>query len=75
LIASSLLLAFALRRSRLVPSWAIACLPLGMVANIAAFAAQSRLVRVASSLILLTGFVRFAAGPVATAVTPAPAPA
>lgn len=75
LIAGSLLLAYALRRSRLVPFWAAACLPLGTVTNIAAFAAQSRLVLAASSLVLLAGFVRLAAGPARAGAAPAPAPA
>lgn len=61
LIAGSLLLALALVRSHLVPLWAAACLPLGMITNVVSFAAESRTLLAASSAILLAGFVRIAA--------------
>jgi len=53
LVAGSVLLAVALTRSRIAPIWAGALLPLGMVVNIAAFGAGSRLLLIASSVVLL----------------------
>jgi hypothetical protein len=59
LVAGSVLLAVALTRTRIAPLWAGALLPLGMVANIAAFVGSSRLLLIASSVALLVplGFV------------------
>ncbi|HET7043803.1 MAG TPA: hypothetical protein VFI37_03045 [Gaiellaceae bacterium] len=67
LIAGSLLFAFALRRARVAPLWAAACLPLAMVANIAGFAAGSRTLLAASAAIMLAGFARVALGPIRAA--------
>jgi len=59
LIVGSLLLAVALTRACMAPLWASALLPLGMAANIASFAASSRLLLIGSSAALLVplGFV------------------
>jgi hypothetical protein len=59
LVAGSLLLAVALIRTRTAPLWAGLLLPLGMVANIAAFVAGSRPLLIGSSVALLVplGFV------------------
>src|SRR5207253_1894456 len=53
LVAGSLLLAVALIRTRIAPLWVGALLPLGMVANIAAFVASSRPLLIGSSVALL----------------------
>ncbi|MGZ4398916.1 MAG: hypothetical protein ACXVZ1_10940, partial [Gaiellaceae bacterium] len=53
LVVGSLLLAVALTRSKIAPLWASVLLPLGLVANIAAFVAGSRLLLIGSSLVLL----------------------
>jgi Domain of unknown function (DUF4386) len=53
LVAGSLLLAVALTRSRVAPLWAAVLLPLGMIANIAAFVASSRPLLIGSSVALL----------------------
>jgi hypothetical protein len=53
LVAGSVLLAVALTRTRIAPPWAVAMLPLGVVANIAAFIANSRPLLIGSSLALL----------------------
>ena len=61
LIAGSLLLGVALRRARVAPVWAAACLPLGIVVNVVSYGAGSRLLLAASSVVLLAGLARVAA--------------
>jgi hypothetical protein len=53
LVAGSVLLALALTRARTAPLWIGVLLPLGVVANIAAFVASSRPLLIGSSLVLL----------------------
>jgi len=53
LVVGSVLLAVALVRSRTAPLWAALVLPIGMVANIAAFVGSSRLLLIGSSVVLL----------------------
>ena len=72
LVAGSMLLAVALTRTRTAPLWTGVLLPLGMVANIAAFVASSRPLLIGSSLVLLVplGFVALS-GRLAGSPTPA----
>ena len=56
LVVGSVLLAVALVRARTAPLWAAFLLPIGMVANIAAFVGSSRLVLIGSSVVLLIPF-------------------
>jgi hypothetical protein len=60
LMVGSLLLATALFRARVAPTWAAACLPLGLIASIAAQAAGSRPILIAAALVLLAGLSRIA---------------
>jgi hypothetical protein len=62
LLAGAILLAVALVRTQAAPVWAAICLPVGLVANIAAFTSSSRALLVVSSLILLAGMGRVAWG-------------
>jgi hypothetical protein len=61
LMAGSILLAVALTRAHVVPIWAAACLPVGLIASVVANASGSRPMLVAASLILLAGLGRIAA--------------
>lgn len=72
LVVGSLLLAVALTRAHIAPLWASALLPLGVVANIAAFGAGSRLLLIASAVALLVP-LGFAALSGRLLATPAPA--
>ena len=74
LIAGSVVAGVALRRAHVVPLWAAPLIPLGLVLNIAAFTAGSRILLVVSSLVLLwgTGYVAVRdRGEVASAPEPA----
>jgi hypothetical protein len=53
LVVGSVLLAVALARTRTAPLWAVVLLPLGMVANVAAFVGSSRPLLIVSSVVLL----------------------
>ena len=53
-------LAAVLWRARLAPRWAAACLPACLVLNIAGFSMASKPVLVASYVVMLLGFTRFA---------------
>jgi hypothetical protein len=57
LLTGCALLAAALWRSRAVPRWAALALPIGAVANIAGFSANSLVLLDVSALILLAAFV------------------
>jgi hypothetical protein len=59
-VAGGALLALALVRSRAVPVWAAACLPVGIVVNIVGFASGSRALLVASGVVLTVGLGRAA---------------
>jgi hypothetical protein len=72
LVAGSVLLAVALTRTRTAALWVGVLLPLGMVANIAAFAASSRPLLIGSSMVLLVP-LGFAALSGRLAGSPAPA--
>ena len=72
LVGGSVLLAVALTRSRVAPLWAGTLLPLGMVANIAAFVAGSRPLLIGSSVAMLVPLALVAiSGRLAAAPEPA----
>lgn len=56
LVVGSVLIGIALVRARTAPLWAAFLLPVGMVANIAAFVGSSRLLLIVSSVVLLVPF-------------------
>jgi hypothetical protein len=63
LMAGSILLALALWRSRVAPAWAAACLPVGLIGTVAAFASASRPGLVAASVAMLVGLGAIALRP------------
>jgi hypothetical protein len=60
LVVGTVLLAFALRRTRVAPLWAAVLIPVGMVANLAAFVGSSKVLLIVSSVVLLAGMGRIA---------------
>jgi hypothetical protein len=60
LVVGSILLAVALVRAHAAPVWAAVLVPAGMVLNIGSFVSSSRVLLIASSLVLLAGLGRVA---------------
>jgi hypothetical protein len=60
LVVGTVLLAIALVRTRVAPIWAAVLIPVGMVANIGSFVGSSKVLLVASSVVLLAGMGRIA---------------
>jgi hypothetical protein len=60
LVVGTVLLAFALTRTRVAPLWAALLIPVGMVANLAAFVGSSKVLLIVSSVVLLAGMGRIA---------------
>jgi hypothetical protein len=61
-VVGSVLVAAALVRAKAAPAWAAVLVPAGLVLNIASFVGSSRLLLIASSLVLLAGLGRVALG-------------
>lgn len=61
MLAGSVALTVGLSRTKAAPTWAAVTLPAGIVTNIVGFAAASQALLIASAVILLAGFTRFAA--------------
>ena len=59
-IIGAVLLGLGLGRARVLPVWAAACIPLGIIVNIVGFASGSRPLLIASGIILMLGFGRAA---------------
>jgi hypothetical protein len=60
LVVGTVLLALALTRTRVAPLWAAVLIPVGMVANLAAFVGSSKVLLIVSSVVLLAGMGRIA---------------
>jgi hypothetical protein len=60
LVVGTILLGIALLRTRVAPVWAAVLIPVGMVANIAAFVGSSKVLLIVSSVVLLAGMGRVA---------------
>jgi hypothetical protein len=63
LVAGTVLMAVALIRAHAMPAWAATLIPVGMVLNIGAFLGSSRMLLIASSIVLLVGMGRSAFEP------------